>query len=164
MNKEDLKNVVPLGRTFACLTKKYLGILADKLEFSGIDRFFYPLVLIHKESGNLTQQKLSDILATDKVTTVRVIDYLSKKGLVKRQVNKNDRREHLLSTTSKAEKIIPRIKKAFEELEENAFKGMNKSRIEDFNHCLQLVQRNLSGLPSKKINHIKFNKTKRLTK
>jgi DNA-binding MarR family transcriptional regulator len=164
MNKESLENFTPLGKTCAELAKKYLGILADKMEFSGIDRFFYPLLLINKENGGLTQQRLSDILRTDKVTTVRVIDYLSKKGLVKRQVNKDDRREHLLFTTLKAEKIIPFIEKAFEEIEEEAFKGMTRSRIDDFNNCLHLVQNNLSDLPSKKINHIKFNKTKKLIK
>jgi DNA-binding MarR family transcriptional regulator len=116
------------------------------------------------QNGQLTQQKLSDILKTDKVTTVRIIDYLSKNGLVKRQINKNDRREHLLITTAKAARLVPRIKKALEEIEEAAFKKMSKNKIEDFNTCLQLINTNLSAFPSKKINHIKFNTTKRLSK
>jgi MarR family transcriptional regulator, transcriptional regulator for hemolysin len=163
MNIEPSERNFPLGRTFTVLAKTYLGILAEKLEHTKIDRFFYALLLIDKEKGTITQQRLSEILMTDKVTIVRVIDYLSKNGLVKRQVNKSDRREHLLILTSKAEKILPDIKKAYEQTENEALKGISSKRRDDFKECLAIVQRNLSFLPSKKI-IIKFNKTKRLTK
>jgi len=83
--------------------------------------------------------------------------------LVKRQVNKDDRREHLLILTSKAEKIIPDLIISYIEIEKEALKGLSRKRVEDFHDCLFIVQNNLSKLPSQKIN-IKFNSTKKLIK
>lgn len=160
---KDQKNFIPLGKTFTSLAKQYLGVLAEKSAPMGITRFSYPLLIIHNENDNITQQRLSDILRTDKVTTVRIIDYLSKKGLVKRQVNKEDRREHLLIMTSKGKKIIPDLHKAYAEIEKEALKGLSKKQVEDFHHCLSKVQDNLSLLPSRKIN-IKFNSTNTINK
>jgi DNA-binding MarR family transcriptional regulator len=163
MKDQDFRNFIPLGKTFASLAKVCLGVLSEKLGGSGIDRFFYPLLVIHNENGKITQQGLSGILKTDKVTTVRVIDYLSDKGLVKRQVNKEDRREHLLLLTPKGGKIIPALHKAYSEIEKQALAGLSKKQMEDFHISLNLVQENLSKLPSRKIN-IKFNSTNKLTK
>jgi DNA-binding MarR family transcriptional regulator len=163
MNTESTESPFPLGRIFTVLAKTYLGVIAEKLEHTNIDRFFLALIFIDEEKGNITQQRLSETLRTDKVTIVRVIDYLSKKGLVKRQVNKDDRREHLLVLTPKAEKILPDIKKAYKETENEALKGINGKDREDFKECLAKVMNNLSVLPSKKVT-IKFNKTNRLAK
>jgi DNA-binding MarR family transcriptional regulator len=152
MKGQDLKNLIPLGKTFTCLAKQYIGVIADKLEYTGINRFFYALLVIHNEENDkITQQRLSDILETDKVTTVRVIDYLSKNGLVVRQVNKDDRREHLLILTAKGRKIIPDLQNSYMEIEKAALKGLSKKQVEDFYNCLCIVQKNLSSLPSRKI-------------
>jgi DNA-binding MarR family transcriptional regulator len=163
MKDKDLKDFIPLGKTFTSLAKQYFGIITEKMGHTGIDRFFYPLLVIHYENDSITQQRLSDILQTDKVTTVRVIDYLSKKGLVKRQVNKKDRREHLLILTAKGKKIIPELNKAYIAIEKEALKGLSRKRIEDFHECLSIARNNLSRLPSRKIN-IKFNNTNKLVK
>jgi DNA-binding MarR family transcriptional regulator len=158
MKDSDLKNFIPLGKTFTTLAKQYLGVIAQKLEHTGINRFFYALLIIHYENNKITQQRLSDILKTDKVTTVRVIDYLAKKGLVIRKINIKDRREHLLILTEKGKKLIPDLHKSYMEIEKEALKGLSKKQIQDFQDCLCTVEKNLSGLPSRKVN-IKFNST-----
>ena len=163
MRDQNFKNFIPLGKTFTTLAKLYLGVIADKLEHTGINRFFYALLVIHYENNKITQQRLSDILKTDKVTTVRVIDYLSKKGLVIREVNISDRREHLLLLTAKGKKIIPDLHRSYMEIEKEALKGLSKKRVDDFYDCLHTVESNLSGLPSRKVN-IKFNSINKLKK
>ncbi|MFL5731131.1 MAG: MarR family winged helix-turn-helix transcriptional regulator [Cytophagaceae bacterium] len=143
------------------MAKKTLGVLSEKLEHTGLDRFFYPLLVISREGGTLSQQSLSCILNSDKVTTLRIIDYLSKKGLVKRVVNKNDRREHLLTITPKAEKIIPKIEKGFMEFEKDAFQGISKQDKASFMEIMNKVDANISLLPSRKIQvRMNYNKNK----
>lgn len=96
-------NEMPLGRIFGMLTKKYVGLLAQGLKDSPIERYFYPLYVIGKNSGKISQQELASCLLIDKVSVVRIIDVLEEKKLIVRKNNPKDRRQHLLSTTKTAE-------------------------------------------------------------
>jgi len=162
MNKLNAPLALPMGKIFTDAAKAFFGVLAERLEHTGIDRFFYTLVIIHEGKGTLTQQKLSDIIKADKVTTVRVIDYLSKKGLVKREVNKKDRREHLLILTPKALRVIPEICETFKSIEKEIFAGISAGKKAEFDDCLNTIMGNLSKLSAEKMNvKVKFNKIKR---
>ena len=70
----------PVGRMLSGLGKGYLHLLRTKLQHLDIDRNYYALVLIESNDGIITQQELALILDTDKVSIVRIIDYLSGKG------------------------------------------------------------------------------------
>jgi MarR family transcriptional regulator for hemolysin len=161
MNKSTA-GPLPMGKMFTDAAKAYFGVLAERLEHTGIDRFFYTLLIIYEGGGNLTQQKLSDVINADKVTTVRVIDYLSKKGLVKREVNKKDRREHLLILTPKALKIIPDICATLKGIEKEMFAGISAGKKAEFSNCLTIIMGNLSKLPSERMNvKVKFDKIRK---
>jgi DNA-binding MarR family transcriptional regulator len=144
---------IPIGKLLTELAKNYFGVLSEKLEKkTGINRYYYALLVIKQGEGVLTQQMLTDLLSTDKVTMVRVVDYLSKKGLVKRQSNDKDRRAYQLVLTTKGEKIIPEIKQAYIEMEEILFDGITEKKKKEFNDCIAMMQANLNQLPSKKLN------------
>src|SRR4051812_48310814 len=96
---------MPLGKKMARITKNYYGALSKRVEPLGIDRHFATLVKIEDTDKNCTQQYLSDLLNLDKVTMVRILDYLVDRGMITRTVNANDRREHLIQITSKAKKL-----------------------------------------------------------
>src|SRR6476469_7756754 len=119
----------PLGKRCTDLAKNYLAFLVENLESSGLDRYYYMLLVLHENSGKITQQQLSELLNCDKVTTLRNLDHLSKLDLIERVVNQKDRREHLLQVTVKGKKLIPEIRKTYQELEQGAFKGMSESEI-----------------------------------
>lgn len=161
MSQSEQNSYISLGKIFASLAKKTLGALSEKLDYTGLDRFYYPLLKIYEAGGSLTQQKLSDMLNTDKVTTVRVIDYLSEKNLVKRQINNLDRREHLLILTANGKKIIPKIEKGFTEFEEAAFTGISKADKLAFIEIMDKIEGNISALPSKKLQmRVNYHKNK----
>jgi len=144
---------IPTGKLLTELAKNYFGVLTEKLEKkTGINRYFYALLVIKEGQGVLTQQMLTDLLNTDKVTMVRIVDYLSKKGMVKRQSNDKDRRAYQLVLTVKGEKIIPEIKQAYREMEEILFDGISEKKKKEFNECINSMQANLHKLPSKKLN------------
>ena len=108
----------PLGRIFAFLTKQYVGYLTKRMENTPLERHYYPLYLIGKNSGNISQQQLADQLSTDKVSMVRILDYLTEGGFIERRVNPNDRRQHLLHITESGKPWIIEIERGLTETDE----------------------------------------------
>src|SRR5690554_6184154 len=97
--QEAKKQITPLGKLFAILTKQYLGILGTKLEHLPIDRYFYAFWQISNNDGVITSKKLAEILQTDKVLVVRIIKHLTDKNFIERIQHPKDKRSFLLHVT-----------------------------------------------------------------
>lgn len=130
------KTIHPFGKLFTILTKQYVNLLSKRLEGLPIDRYFHPLYLIHQSNGNISQNELAEKLFVDKVTVVRIIDYLEKNGLAYRLQHPNDRRSHVLSVSNEGASYIPMIEVAMLETNEvfleylsEPFKSLFQSEI-----------------------------------
>lgn len=145
--KNDLLKYKPIGRILGALTKQYFGALSKSLEHLGIDRHFYPLIVIDMTEEKCTQQYLSCMLNVDKVSMVRVMDYLMENGMITREVNIKDRREHLIKLTSKAKKILPEIYEGINKMNSLALKGLNKSEQAQFYLMMNKMSKNIENLP-----------------
>ena len=150
---------MPLGKLMGGILKKYFGALSKKMEHYGVDRHFSTLVAIDRAEQKCTQQYLSDLLNFDKVSMVRMLDYLVAKKMITRAVNPNDRREHIIQLTSKAKKIMPDIHNGIKEMNSTAFKGVSKQDKELFYNCLVTIQKNIEDLPANRVD-IKLKKNK----
>ena len=117
MENTDLSHLT-LGRVFGFLTKQYIGFLTKRMENTPIERYYFPLFLIARSSGKISQQQLANQLLCDKVSMVRIIDCLCKDGMIERTVNPQDRRQHLLSVTAKGLPWVEEIEKALNETDE----------------------------------------------
>lgn len=153
------KEYHPLGKIFATLTKQYIGVVSEKLKKMDIERYWYVLVLIDEQENNITQKELGYFLGHDKASVVRIVDYLSKHGYVKRQQNAEDRREYFVLLTPKAIKALPTIKSVFEEANKAALKGINKQQLTCLKHCVNTIENNLQTMPSTAVN-LNFKKSK----
>jgi len=160
LNHANIFKNSPIGKPFSVLTKLYIGALTEKLKHLDIERYYYIVFCIDEYPGNITQQELSNITGIDKVSMVRIIDYLSKKGYVNRQQNSNDRREYFIELTAKSRKALPDIRNAFQELNKVALKGIAKEQIECFGMCLDTIQQNLESLPVTSVK-IDYKRTKK---
>jgi DNA-binding MarR family transcriptional regulator len=151
----------PLAFIFGRLTKKYYGAASKHFEELDMDRNFFTLKLIAKHE-HITQQCLADYLHIDKASIVRIIDYLSEKKLVKREVSEKDRREHRIIATKKALKYVDKISSGFNTLNKVAFKGFTKQEKENFYTMMEKMHTNLSSLPAENysLKYIKTKKTK----
>ncbi|HRG58719.1 MAG TPA: MarR family winged helix-turn-helix transcriptional regulator [Bacteroidia bacterium] len=151
---------LPLGRSLAILAKTYYGALTKRLEHLEIERYYSILILIEGNGNECTQQFICDELKMDKVSMVRIIDYLIEKKYVKKVVNPHDRREHFVQLTSKAIKNLPAIHEAIDEVNAAALKGIGKEKQRELYQSLNTIQRNLAHLPAQKIfiNYKKSNK------
>lgn len=134
----------PLGRMLSGLGKGYLHLLRTKLQHLDIDRNYYALVLIEGQEGDVTQQELALLLDTDKVSVVRVVDYLSEKGYVKRVRKTDDRRKYSLILTDKAKKALPEIKKSFSEINEIVLNGFRSSQISELSETIRKIKSNIT--------------------
>lgn len=115
--ESNIEQQIPLGRIFVNLTKQYIGLVAHRMKGTPIEKHYYALWLISQQSGRISQQQLADKLMSDKVTMVRMLDCLTDAELIIRQVNPEDRRQHLLYITEKGKAWIPTIEAAFKETE-----------------------------------------------
>jgi DNA-binding MarR family transcriptional regulator len=138
----------PLGRILSRLGKEFLATMHAKLKGLDIKRSFYALILIESGKGNITQQQLADQMHTDKVSIVRIVDYLSDIGYMKRVVNPSDRRKYSLVLTDKANKEMDRIKKALNETRSIALKGLSDIQVHEFYSTLEVIKRNFSASKS----------------
>ena len=160
MKKKEEKDPVSLHFIFSMLAKSFWGALAKKLDGKGPERYFYTLIVIHDKDERITQQELADYFKIDKASMVRVLDYLSKGGFIKRKVDPNDRRQHFLHLTPKAKAFIPVMQDAIKELNEMALNGMSEKEKKTFYSMLEKVCGNLAQLPKDNffLNFKKINK------
>jgi len=114
------KSEMPLWLQLNKVSKKYMDALAVRLGHLGIRRHYFLLVAIGEGNGNKTQQELADLLETDKVTMVGILDSLTTAGMIRRTESRSDRRKHLIVLTPKAQKALPEIKKVIAELNHRA--------------------------------------------
>jgi len=134
----------PLGRMLSFLGRGYLHLIRTRLEHLGIDRNYYALVLIESNEGTITQQELALLLDTNKVSIVRIVDYLSDKGYVKRVRKTDDRRKHSLILTHKAKMALPEIKKSFAEVNEIVLNGLSCSQVSELAETIHKIKINIT--------------------
>lgn len=137
------KLIEPVSRKLNVLGRDYLAALDDHMARFGIDRHYYPLTVIVHYDGQLTQKGLAEILRKDKSLIVKIIDRLTARGFVQRQINPDDRREHFLAPTDKAREVVPHLLKTFEHMNKSASKGISRQDMQIFESVLIKMRENL---------------------
>lgn len=139
----DINTLQPVGRILSRLGKNFLHLLNARLNYLDIERNYYALLLIELGESRITQNELARLLETDKVSIVRIIDYLAAKGYVDRVKSQTDKRKYCLTLTEKAKKALPGIKKSLGEVTTAAFDGISEPRITAFYQTLDTINDNI---------------------
>ena len=96
-----------------------------------------------------TDQILQNIaIATGKNKSVvmRMIDSLEKKGLAKRTVNPEDRRENFLSITDEGEKVVTQYQEIEKRLSNELLKDIPSEKIEIFFEVINEISKRADNL------------------
>ena len=133
----------PLWLQLKKVSKKYMDALSARLGHLGISRHYFLLVAIGEGKGEMTQQDLADLLETDKVAMVGILDHLGKKGFIKRTANRTDRRKHMITLTPKGVKALPLIRTEIAELNKKALSGLPANMAAQFPKALQRMSLSL---------------------
>ena len=119
----------------------------DKLQENGINitpEQFLVLDILWKEQS-LSQQKIAYIIQKDKNSVTKINDSLEKKNLVRRVVDKNDRRINKIELTDEAfalEKITTEVAINFMN---DAVKGIDNKDLDTFVNVMRILKNNLEG-------------------
>ncbi len=141
---EEKQNIQPIGRILSHTGRSFLQLLNEKLNYLDIERSYYALILIDLGHGDLTQKELACQLETDKVSVVRIVDYLAGKGYVKRVKSSVDGRKYCLTITDKAKEILPGIRNSMKEVTAVAYNGLTELQQTEFLSILGIIKDNLS--------------------
>ncbi len=147
----DYQELFPLGRSMALIAKSYFGALAKRLGKLEEIRYYSILVLIDNEPQARTQHFIGEQLRIDKVSMVRMIEHLVKKGYVEKFQNPADRREYLVALTKKGQKTMPQLYAALEDVNRAATDGLTNAQQQTLLKNLQQIQNNLDVLPFEKV-------------
>lgn len=159
MSQIDSNEYLPLGKVFGFLTKKYIGVVADKMSETPVAKYYFPLLTIGLNSGKISQQELADHLLTDKVSLVRVLDSLEKDELIERITNPNDRRQHLLKITEKGFPWIEKIQGIMQESDEVFLSFIAAEHRVCFRNELNKLCNSVKNVPAEEI-ELFYNRTK----
>lgn len=133
----------------------YVNILNSRIKKCFIDRLQenginitpeqYLVLDILWEKQSLSQQNIADIIQKDKNSVTKIIDSLEKKHLVKRVMDKKDRRINKIELTEDAiamEKVATEV--AIDFMNE-AIKGIDNQELDDFVNVMRQIKNNLEG-------------------
>jgi DNA-binding MarR family transcriptional regulator len=93
------------------------------------------------------KQSLSDLAQAEQVkppTMSRIVDALVRDGLVKREVDKNDRRSVVITATDKGEKIMHEGRSRREKRLLELLAGLTKDKIELLDQASEILSRSLA--------------------
>lgn len=106
---------------------------------------FILLTMIRAKTDQILQN-IAIATGKNKSVVMRMIDSLEKKGLVKRTVNPEDRRENLLSTTDIGEHVVAEYHKIEKKLSYELLKGIPDEKVEVFFEVIEEISRRTNSL------------------
>ena len=119
----------------------------DKLQENGInitpEQYLVLDILWEKQS--LSQQNIADIIQKDKNSVTKIIDSLEKKNLVRRVMDKNDRRINKIELTDEAlalEKITTEVAINFMN---DVVNNIDTKDLDTFVNVMRQLKNNLEG-------------------
>ncbi|WP_010141439.1 MarR family winged helix-turn-helix transcriptional regulator [Oceanicola sp. S124] len=105
-----------VGHLVRRLQQRATRLFHDRVRVGGQDLTsvqFAALYMLHRQPG-LDQARLAEVISYDRATIGGVVERLEKRGLLKREVNRQDRRARLLRLTeagaAAVEALLPEVR------------------------------------------------------
>jgi len=98
------------------------------------------LFAINQEQDDVIQKDMAEIMGKDKSAILRMVDSLESKDLVRRVVNKNDRRKNHIMVSKKGERIIRLYREAALQLNNELMSDLPPSDLEAFYRVIDHIR------------------------
>lgn len=119
----------------------------DKLQENGInitpEQYLVLDILWDKQP--MSQQNIADVIQKDKNSVTKIIDSLEKKNLVKRSMDKKDRRINQIELTEEAYALQKITTQVAIEFMNGAVKGIEKRDLDTFVEVMRKLKNNLES-------------------
>lgn len=129
------------NRLHRLLKQKYLSEADTRLT---VEEFIL-LDMIDAKTDQILQN-IAIATGKNKSVAMRMIDSLEAKGLVKRTVNPDDRRENLLSTTDRGKKVVALYLDIEKKLSEELLAGIDPEKLSVFAEVLEKISRKTENI------------------
>ena len=101
----------------------------------------YILLTMIRAKTDQILQNIAIATGKNKSVILRMIDSLEQKGLVKRTVNPDDRRENLLSITDKGNRVVLQYQQIEKHLSQELIEGLPPEKVAVFFEVLEQITR-----------------------
>jgi DNA-binding MarR family transcriptional regulator len=129
--KIETATVLPSHRLPAHLARRFhqicLGVTAEILADEDLTPLLYGVMVAVAEEPGSGQRQLATRMGVDAATFGQMIDLLEQKGLVKRQVDPDDRRAHQLHVTRKGSNLRNRLRPSLLAAQERLLAPLSKA-------------------------------------
>lgn len=131
-----------IGRIITTLSRNIQQELKEVVEPFGITAGEEPyfMELVYEEG--LTQDELTNRVSVDKSATARVVRSLEEKGYLKREIDKDDRRNKRLYLTEEARAKYKPLVNALQQYNQKLTEGLTEEQYDLVYRCLQMMQAN----------------------
>lgn len=110
MSFEELKEIdaseIPVGKLLYLIGKGYVTYVNHNIDEYGINATQLHLLFEISCQSNINQEKIAKRCGINKGAVARSIKKLEDKGVVKRQIDENNRRQNILTLTEEGEEIL----------------------------------------------------------
>ncbi|OFX72932.1 MAG: hypothetical protein A2X12_09820 [Bacteroidetes bacterium GWE2_29_8] len=104
------------------------------------------LFVISKQGSDVIQKDIAEEMGKDKSTILRLTDALEEKDLVRKVVDKKDRRKNYLMITKKGENILEQHLKVMNTVMNEIIKDINEQDLQTFLNVVHLIKNKASKL------------------
>lgn len=135
------------GIRFSLLARRWRQALDAHLATLGLsDATWMPLVHLHESGGGIPQKDLAARVGIDGSSLVRLLDILSRQGLVERRADKSDGRARLVHLTPTGKQRVAEIRRALTMGEEYLLAGLSDTDIGAMLEHFERIEHNLAAL------------------
>ncbi len=117
-----------------------IGLFLDALREPGLTQGEAHILalLAHRSSANVAD--LHRGLAHKRSTLTSILDRLTERGLVTREVGKTDRRTFLVTLTARGRKLARRVSRHLSDLERDVVRRVSAADIKGFNNVVAALE------------------------
>ncbi|WP_158963574.1 MarR family winged helix-turn-helix transcriptional regulator [Chachezhania sediminis] len=130
MNTPPESPKLRFGIRFSLLARRWRRALDAHLAASGLtDATWVPLVHLQETGGGISQKSLAMLVGVDGSSLVRVLDILSRDGLVERRRDRTDGRTRLIHLTLAGEARVAEIRRELARVEKTILADLSDTDI-----------------------------------
>ena len=123
---------MPMASLLTILKKNYVQYLEQNIIVDNVQTAEFPILLVLKKHDNITQKELADYLYYSEGLITRFIKRLEENDYIKRSVNPKNKREKIITITSKGIKLADEIDDHKNEWEKNIFGFLSEDQLLKF--------------------------------
>lgn len=141
------------------LARRWRRVLEGHLAAAGLtDATWIPLVHLYQTGGGITQKELAALVGIEGSSLVRLLDILSRQGLIERRVDETDGRARLVQLTAAGERRVAEIRRELTRGEEDMLAGLTDADLatmlrhfEEIDERLRALQQNRARAPEEQV-------------